>query len=56
MRLVVTFVVSCLAVVIVMGTTTGRAIDPLGFALIAVAAGVITVVDHRVRARRHGHT
>jgi len=56
MRTVLTFVLSYLAVVVVLAIVSGRAIDPLGFLLIAVVAGVVTVVVNRGRARRHSHS
>ena len=56
MRTVLTFVLSYLAVVVVLAIVSGHANDPLGFLLIAVVAGVVTVVVNRGRARRHSHS
>ncbi len=56
MRTVLTFLLSYLAVMAALALVSGRAIDPLGFLLIAVVAGVVTFLLNRSRARRHSHS
>ena len=51
MRTLITFIVAFIVVLFVSALIFNRGVDPLGFAMIALLAAGITVLDYRKRSR-----